>query len=113
MPVNEPFRIQTLTVERVTRTFDGAGGWIEALTPIGEITGSLQPLSGTEVVNADEHRADVRWVFYADLGSDVARGDELVLVDGRRWRVLFVGDWDDGSELDHLRVDLEEVQRGR
>lgn len=113
MPVHDRFRTHTLTVERKTRTPDSAGGWTEAFAPIGVLTGSLQPLSAAERHIADQTWAEGRWVFFVDLDADAARDDELVHTDGRRFRVLSIGDWDDGSPLDHIRVDLEEIQHGR
>jgi head-tail adaptor len=113
MAVHARFKTHTLTVERLSRTADGAGGWAETFAPVGELTGSLQPLSAAEVHNADQLRAEARWVFFVDLGSDVARDDELVGPDGRRFRVLSIGDWAAASRLDHIRVDLEEIQHGR
>jgi len=113
MALHKRFRTHTLTVERITRTSDGAGGWTEAFASIGNVTGSLQPLGVAETSAADQQRAEARWVFYVDPDEDIARGDELVDVVDHRWRVLAVGAWDAASTIDHIRVDLEEVQSGR
>lgn len=112
MAVNARFSTRTLIVWRTTRSSDGAGGWTETPTEVGEVTGSLQPQSAAEGVAADQERALARWVFFAEPAADVRRGDELVDGD-RTWRVIDVGEWTPGSSIDHKHVDLEEIQHGQ
>lgn len=128
MALHETFRTHTVNVERAGRVSDGAGGWTETFAVVGVLTGSLQPTKVVDVErsSADQERADLRFAFYCDPGADIARGDELVVtavrqVDGssmpvaddRRFRVLSVGDWAAASAIDHLAVNLEEVQTAR
>lgn len=110
--LHDSFRTHTMDVERITRTSDGAGGWIRTMGPAGEVVGSLQPLGAAEVVVAEAEQAQARWVFFCDEDEDVLRDDELINAD-RRFRVISTGKWHAGSPIDHLRVDLEEIQRGR
>lgn len=119
------FAHRTCEVERITdRVSDGAGGWVEQWTQVGELTGSLQPSTGSEQTAGDTERAEVGWRFYCDPGSDVARDDVLVFAGDVRYRVTHVVRWqaaDSASSpwagvvgaLDHDVAHLDEVQTGR
>lgn len=126
MALHERFRTHQLDVQRISRASDGAGGWPETRSSAGTVTGSLQPQSAAETVAAGEERAQARWVFYTDPAPDLQRSDELVhtatwdrptgtwtpVAGGRRLRVIAIGDWNAQSQIDHVRVDLEEIQHG-
>lgn len=131
--LHDRFRTHTMGIERTARTSDGAGGWTrtavnndavwggdpgvqwggDVVTFGGppEVIGSLQPAGAAETAAADRERAEARWLFYCDPAEDVRRDDELTNA-GRRFRVLAIASWDAASPIDHMRVDLEQIQVG-
>lgn len=125
--LNEVFAQRRCTVERITgRVSDGAGGWVEARTVVGELVGALQPSTASDVERqiGPIEQARVRWEFYVPPASDVERNDHLVFA-GHRFRVTHVTRWastDAVAEtaagallgsLDHDVVGLIEVQSGQ
>lgn len=131
--LHDRFRTHTMAVERPIRTSDGSGGWTRTLVAAEavwggdpdvewggevvawggppEVTGSLQPAGAAESTAADREEAEARWIFYCDPGSDITRDDELTNT-GRRFRVIAIAEWDADSTIDHMRVDLEQIQVG-
>lgn len=111
MTLHTRFRTHTATVERRTRSSDGAGGWIEAWSTVGTVVGSLQPAGAAETERGDRELAEHRWVFYCDPDSDLARDDRLT-VDDQTCVVLSVARWYANSAIDHWAAQLEERQEG-
>lgn len=111
--LHERFRTHTFTVTRATtRTSDGQGGWVASGSPVGTVTGSLQPASAAETAAADQERTEARWSLYTDPAPGVVVDDVLV-GHGRTLRVVVVLEWEATGPADHARVDLVEVQHGR
>lgn len=123
----EVFAQRECQVERITdRVSDGAGGWLEQRVEVGSLVGSLQPAAITDVERnvGDVERAEVRWSFFCDPGSDVRRSDRLVFGSGREFAVVHVTRWQTADDpppglhgelvgaLDHDVVFLREVQTG-
>lgn len=107
----DAFRSHTATVERTGRTSDGVGGWLKSAVTAGSVVGSLQPGGGGDTEAAGQERSKVGWSFFCDVGADVRRDDVLVIGDGR-YRVVNVQTWQALSAIDHLHVDLEQIQTG-
>lgn len=110
----------------MTRASDGAGGWTSTLGLVGTVEGSLQPGGAADTEEAGAQLAEARWQLFLDPGTDVVRDDVLQVVevqrtdgwgsvdDGRTLTALSVGEFvDTVAGLDHMAVQLEEVQRGR
>lgn len=82
---------QTLTVERATRTPNGAGGWTETWTAVGTCRGRTAALRSKlfERVVA-EQPVDAQLVeIYADLTTVAVDGSErIVLPDGTTYEII-------------------------
>lgn len=98
----------TFSLSRIVRTFDGAGGWVEARTTIGTVRGRLRPMGGTERDVADQEQREITHVLYVAAGANIARGDE---VEGAGVIVEVLGVREPSRAGHHLEVDCREVQR--
>lgn len=77
MPLPTRLLNETVTVNRPTRSDDGAGGWTESLTLIGDVQGRIRPTTSREREAAAHQEADVTHVVYTLTAADIKRGDEL------------------------------------
>lgn len=111
MALHPRFATHTATVERRTRTSDGAGGFPETWTAAGSVVGSLQPAGAAETNHGDQGLAEHRWVFYCDPDTVIVRDDRLT-IGGDRYHVLSVARWVGATVVDHAAVQLEQLQRG-
>lgn len=100
---------ETLTVERITRTHDGQGGWREGWQTVGTERARVRPASARERQTGAVTEAEVTHVVYLRLEADVRRGDRLVRAGGEELTVVAVRRPSAGH---HLEVDAEAVQHG-
>jgi hypothetical protein len=128
MALHDEFRTHRLEVTRIERVPDGQGGFPETPVVVGTIDGSLQPLFTAKTKAGEAERAEFRWQFYCDPGTDLRRDDMVVVVavrrlgegwvpvpprPGSRMVVLSVGEWIDPiAGLDHVVAQVEDVQTG-
>lgn len=70
-----------VTIERLTRTPDGSGGFTEAWAAIMHPRVHLEPLSGTERQEADRRVATVRVRAYMRWTANIKESDRLVYGD--------------------------------
>ena len=69
----------TLTLKRITKTTDDAGGWTEELTTIKSIKGVLSTIRGDERLSADKKTVIADYYFYMDYpkGFTITETDEF------------------------------------
>jgi head-tail adaptor len=104
----------TATIQRKTRTSDGAGGWSEAYQTIGTEPARIRPASDQETTLAAQREAILTHVAYFALGVDVARDDRVLYVaPNSEVLTLTVRGVREPSQPHHLQVDCEEVQHGQ
>lgn len=70
----------TVVVERVTLTADGAGGHTESWAAIGTVTGRLMPITRNagEPVTGGQPASTSYWWATLPTGTDVTESDRLV-----------------------------------
>ena len=78
----------TCTLRRVTRSDDGAGGWMETETT-STVKCRFEAASGREAVSADQLQAFGRHHVALPKTTNV-NGIDRVSVDGRAYKVIYV-----------------------
>lgn len=81
--VQEQALPDTIVIERVTLTADGAGGNTESWAAIGTVTGRLMPITRTagEPVTGGQPASISHWWATLPVGTDVTESDRLVTGD--------------------------------
>ena len=99
----------TLTLKRITKTADSAGGWTEALTTIKSIKGVLSTISGDERLSADKKTVIADYYFYTDYprGFTITESDEFYL-STRKFKILYINNL--GANMNkRLKITLKEI----
>lgn len=82
-------RVETIIIQRVTRTPDTYGGWSESWATLATVTGRLRVQPGREGPVADRLTAVTVYQVSLPAGTDVTPRDRLV-VSGRTFEVTGV-----------------------
>jgi SPP1 family predicted phage head-tail adaptor len=97
-----------MRLEQTDRVPDGGGGSVVSWSLITELWGSLEPLSGTEVIDADGLQGRVTHQVWLRYRSGVTPDMRLVL-GPRKFDIRLVVDY--GERRHHLRCLVEERVR--
>lgn len=100
---------ETVALERVSRTSDGQGGWLESWQQVGTQRARVRPASAREREAGAVTEALVTHVVYLPPGADVRRGDRIRRANGEELTVVAVRRPSAGH---HLEVDAEAIQHG-
>ena len=108
MKAIKSFLNNTFAVYRNLRTADGQGGYVTALTYIGDIAGRLRPASANERQAADQSNVKLTHVLYCGADADIQRGDTVVGA-GIELRVVAVRE--PSYARHHYEVDCVQIVR--
>lgn len=97
----------TMSLYRRIRTADGQGGWEISYTANGAVLGRIRPASSSEQVIAQQEGRWITHVLYVEAGSDIARGDLVVVGD---LAVDVEGVREPSRAGEHLEIDCLERQ---
>jgi len=107
MTVFESLLNNTFTVSRRRRTTDGQGGWvIDYVNPI-QVRGRLRPASSREREVAMLEEREISHVLYVVAGTDIKRGDQVILGD---LSVEVEAIREPSKAGEHLEIDCRERQ---
>lgn len=82
---------QTITIQRATKTPDGAGGSSLAYNTVATVTGNLAQPSGQLMQNYDYLIGTTStWMVRMPVGTNVKEGDRLEVTDGQTLLVQVV-----------------------
>lgn len=81
MGIFESLLINTFTVDRRDRVWDGQGGWSIVYEAIGTVEGRIRPASAAEREIAATEERHISHVLYTVVDEDIARGDRLTTGD--------------------------------
>lgn len=108
----ERFFNQRFTIERITRSANGKGGFAQKYSAVAsDIHGSIRPISAQERTLGDQESAKVSHVAYLHGGTDVRRDDQLRTAADNTYLVVDVRD--PAGLGRHYEIDCYQVQRGR
>lgn len=81
----------TLTLKRITRTKDAAGGWTETEETIKTVKGVLSTIRGNERLSADKLTVIADYFFFTRYprGFVVSESDEFWL-DTRKFKIMHI-----------------------
>ena len=98
-----------LTLKRITKTADSAGGWTTALATIKSINGVLSTISGAERLSADKMTVIADYYFYTDYpkGYTISELDELYL-STRKFKIIHINDLG-ANQNRKLKITLKEI----
>jgi len=86
VPIITHLLIHSLTQKRNTRTADDQGGWIEALSTVGIVSGRIVPATAREMEVAAQRQASVTHAIYLPAATNVRINDHFTY-DGRTFIV--------------------------
>jgi SPP1 family predicted phage head-tail adaptor len=108
MKAIKSFLNNTFAVYRNLRTADGQGGYVTALTYIGDIAGRLRPASANERQAADQSNVKLTHVLYCEADADIQRGDTVV---GAGVELRIVAVREPSYARHHYEVDCVQIVR--
>lgn len=100
------FPESTIVIQRATFTSDGMGGFTEAWSNVGTVTGRIYPVNSRAFAEAEggaQLVSQTRWFLSAPVGTDITAKDRIVF-SGRTWEVTEVNN--DQSYQTALRAQL-------
>lgn len=101
---------ETATIQRPSASSDGAGGWAETLTLIGDVPARFRPttLNADDATPGESAQARIRGVLYTHTSADIQRGD-VVTVRSQTLEVIAVRE--PSVTGHHYEIDCREFQR--
>ena len=98
-----------LTLKRITKTADAAGGWTEVLTTIKSINGVLSTIRGSEGLSADKLSVIADYYFYMDYpkGFTITETDEFYL-STRKFKIIHSNNLG-ANQNRKLKITLKEI----
>ena len=107
-------KTHTLTLSTITITAGVDGGRVPVVATVQTIQGSLQPMSGREILETQKITADKAWKFYVNVSEFTSSANEAKLKESNRltlaspahtFNILDVQYWSQG---DYYKVIVEE-----
>lgn len=108
MKAIKSFLNNTFAVYRNLRTADGQGGYVTALTYIGDIDGRLRPASANERQAADQNNVKLTHILYCEADADIQRGDTVI---GAGVELRIVAVREPSYAKHHYEVDCVQIVR--
>lgn len=98
----------TLTLKRITKTADPAGGWTETEATIKTIKGVLSTIRGAERLSADKLTVVADFYFYMDYpnGFTVTEAD-IFYLSTRKFEIKHINDLG-ANQNNRYRITLKE-----